>query len=136
LFKRLVTASGVLVVALALAMPALAKPRLVLQKSSPAHVGAIVVSQGLLPGHQYRIQVSSSGHVKIVALGTQQIVFVANGRMGTLPKAVDFKGSTPYTRVLKQPAKITALSWIFAMQVTDQVRKALTVKLYDLGVHG
>jgi hypothetical protein len=130
------TASVVLVVALALSAPVLAKPHLVLLRSSPAHVGAIVVSQGLLPGHQYRIQVSSVGHVKIVALGTEQIVFVVNGRMGTLPKAVDFKGSTPYKRILKQPAKITALSWIFAMQVTDQVHKSLTVKLYDMGLHG
>jgi hypothetical protein len=133
LIKRLFAVLGGITLAAAALTPALAKAHLVYQQGSVFGNSAVYVSRGLLPGHRYRIDVVSNGHIKIAALGTQQITYVEKGRMGTLAKPVKFVGTTPYSHVLKQPASIRALAWIFAMQVSDAVRKPLTVKLYDLG---
>jgi hypothetical protein len=84
----------------------------------------------------YRIQVSSNGHVKFAAEGAQLITFVVKGRAGTLNRAVNFTGTTPYTYTLRQPAKVSAMEWIFGMQIISSRHRTLTARLIDMGRHG
>jgi hypothetical protein len=136
LLRRIFTTVAGLALGAAVLSTAFASPQLVYQRSSPAKVGGIYLSHGLLPGHHYQIRVVAKGHVKIAALGTQQITYFVKGQLQTLTKPVNFAGKTPFNLTLNQPGKVTAMAWIFAMQVTDQVHKTLTVKLFDLGTHG
>jgi hypothetical protein len=135
LFRRILSGSAAVILGVAAVTTSFASPHLVLQKSSVAKASGVYFSYGLRPGHQYQIRVVSKGHVKISALGTQQVTYLVGGKMGTMAKPLNFSGRTPYNLVLNQPGKVTALAWIFAMQVSDQGHQRLTVKLFDLGVH-
>jgi hypothetical protein len=133
LFRHILTAAAALVIAGSVSASALAKPQVVRQWTSPPRVGSVLFQLGLLAGHHYSIQISSKGHVRFAAIGQESINFLAKGHAGVLDKSLSFKGTTPYTYVVKQPKGVSPLQWLFEMQITNAVRKSLTVKLLDAG---
>jgi hypothetical protein len=117
----------------ALAAPSASKPAAHVVYDKSSKIGSLTVLQGLLPGHQYSIRVSSTGHVAFTSTGFQRFVYVANRRPIEDTRPLPLKGKTPYSYTLKQPIPLTFKQWQIGVTVSLVARKTLTVKVVDLG---
>jgi hypothetical protein len=100
---------------------------------APTNQGYISITKGLVPSHKYRLDISSTGHVKFVGQGFQDYTYVNNHMLGEGTKPLSVKGTTPRSFVLTIPVKGDVRSWIIGLAVQDTVHKPLKVRLVDLG---
>lgn len=116
-----------------LTTPALARTRVVAQKSSKQPLGNVFLRANLASGHVYRVQVTASGHQPFTGYGTEQAVGVANGRLFTAPASLTLKGTTPRSFTVRQPAPGKLSEWVLVVQIRLTRGKNLTVRVLDLG---
>jgi hypothetical protein len=137
LLRRLMTVVAALTAAATLALPALARPNIVAQRTSHKGVGGVLLKAGLTPGHRYKIEISSpAGHVKFEGVAGSFYSYTANNRFATGNKSFQYQGKTPRSFTMDQPIKgVTIEEWLYQVQVQDAAGKSLTVRIFDMGKH-
>jgi hypothetical protein len=115
--------------------PSLARSNVIAQKSTKAPLGLVYLRSGLVPGHWYRVEVTSSGHQPFSGYGTEYLIGVAKGRLFTGSPSLSLNGTTPRYFAVSQPVKGRLSEWILAVQIQLKKGHNLTVRIRDMGKH-
>jgi hypothetical protein len=117
------------------APPSLARTNVIAQKSTKVPLGTVYLRSGLLSGHWYRIEVTSSGHQPFAGYGTEYIIGVAKGSLFTGSPSLNLNGTTPRFFAVTQPVKGRLNEWLLAVQIELKKGHNLTVRIRDMGKH-
>lgn len=118
-----------------LASPALAKSHVHPKIRKPVGSGYYSLVRGLLPGHRYRLIVSSRYHVPFAGSATEDYDWISNKQFGQATKTLQFKGTAPRSFTIGQPVAGRLTAWRIAIQFSDTNLRPLRARLVDLGKH-
>ena len=123
----------------AVAAPALAnsaastRTHVVAQKSAKKGSNVVILSSGLTSGHQYRIEVVSSGKFSVTGNGFENYAYVSNRHVVSGTKPFSLNGRTPLTYVILPPISSKVSQWSLTVQTVITSKHPLTVRFRDLG---
>ncbi len=133
MFRRIFPLAAAVAFTLA-ALPAYAHSGVVAQRTTKKLPG-IYLSHGLLPGHRYRLQVTSSGHRPIFGYGFEYYTYISDRLLHAGSHSLQIRGTTPTSLTLTQPIGNKLAEWDFVVTVQLRTGRGMTVRLIDLGKH-
>ena len=131
--RRLIMAFSLLTVTALSALGAhaagIAKPK----PTAVPYVGGLYQTKGLVPGHHYRMIVTSRGHVAFTGNGIENYTWVKNHQFGGSSSAIHFRGTTPKSFSIDQPVTAKLNGWIIALTLSNLRNQPMKVRFMDLG---
>ena len=133
--RRLVSLFSLVMLAALLASPALARSKVIAQKSTKVPMGSIYLAVRLHSGHSYHVDVTADGRRPFLGYGTEQLLGTANKRAFTTSSSLSLSGTTPRSFTVRQAlsAQVKLNEWVLAVQIQLKAGKKMTVRIVDLG---